>query len=80
MASITFKGIPATLHRALKRRAKQHKRSLTSDVMAILEEKIASEQPVDIEAMLAREDKLRTQIKFIATPEEIDRFKREGRE
>jgi plasmid stability protein len=79
MASITFKGFPDSLHRALKRRAKLHKRSLTSDVRSILEERIAAERPIDVEAMLADARKLRAQMDFVATPEEIDQFKREGR-
>ncbi len=46
----------------------------------MLEEKLASERPVDVEAMLARARELRSKMNFTATPEEIDRFKREGRE
>jgi plasmid stability protein len=83
MASITLKSLPASLHRALKSRAAQHKRSLNKEVIAVLEQSVAISRPIDIEAMLAKERKLLDQMKKMnvwATPEEIDRFKREGRE
>jgi hypothetical protein len=46
----------------------------------MLEEKLASERPIDVDAMLKRERHLHAKMKIWATPEEIDRFKREGRE
>jgi plasmid stability protein len=80
MASITLKSLPASLHRALKTRAARHKRSLSSEVVATLEASVAKSQPVDVDALLERARELRSKLKLIATPEEIDRFKREGRE
>jgi len=80
MASITLKALPASLHRALKTRAAQHKRSLNLEVIATLEQSVARSQPVDVDALLKRARELRSKLNLIATPEEIDRFKREGRE
>jgi plasmid stability protein len=71
MASITLKALPSSLHRALKSRAARHKRSLNSEVIALLETGVAAGRPVNVEAMLERARKLRAQ---------IDKFKREGRE
>ena len=41
MATLTMKGIPATLHEGLKRRALRNRRSLNGEVIACLEEIIA---------------------------------------
>jgi plasmid stability protein len=83
MASITVKALPVLLHRELKSRAARHKRSLNSEIIARLEESVATDRPIDLKAMLAREAALRARLSKLgvwATPEEIDRFKREGRE
>jgi plasmid stability protein len=79
MASITLKSLPPALHRALKSRAKLHKRSLTKEVIAVLEETVAPSRKIDVEAMIAREKQFMDSLKFSTTPEEIDAFKREGR-
>jgi len=80
MASITLKKIPAPLHRALKSRARLHKRSLTQEAIAVLEQVVTPTRKIDVEKMLAEEEKFRSKIKFIAYPKDIDRFKRAGRE
>lgn len=79
MASITLKALPASLHRALKSQAARHKRSLNREVIALLEASVAPPRKVDVEAMIAKARKFRASLKFTTTPEEIDRFKREGR-
>lgn len=79
MASITLKSLPPALHRALKNRAKLHKRSMTQEVISVLEETIAPSRKIDIDAMLAREKRFRDSLNFTTTPEEIDAAKREGR-
>lgn len=79
MASITLKQIPASLHRALKSRAKLHKRSLTQEMIAALEDSVVSKKEPDVEQLIARADRFRKSLHFVATPEEIDRFKRMGR-
>jgi hypothetical protein len=40
MATLTLKGIPATLHEGLKRRAQRNRRSLNGEVIACLEQVI----------------------------------------
>jgi plasmid stability protein len=79
MAAITLKSLPPSLHRALKHRASRHKRSLNQEVIAVLEEAVAPARRVDVAAMIARTRALRDSLKFTATLDEIDRFKREGR-
>jgi len=79
MASITLKSLPPSLHRALKSRAKLHNRSLTKEVISLLEETVAPSRKVDIEAMIAREKRFGDSLGFQTTPEEIDAAKREGR-
>lgn len=53
MATITLKDIPQPVHRALKRRAKQHGRSLNKEALACLE-CVVTPNTVDVE-MLIRE-------------------------
>lgn len=79
MAAITLKSLPPSLHRALRSRAARHKRSLNQEVIAVLEEAVAPSRRVDVDAMIARTRAVRDSLKFAATREEIDRFKREGR-
>ncbi len=79
MASITLKAIPPRLHRALKSRAARHKRSLNQEVIAVLEEGIAPSRRVDVEAMIAEAKRFRNSLRMTARPEDIDKFKRQGR-
>ena len=79
MPAITLKSLPAALHRSLKSRAARHKRSLNQEVIAVLEEAVAPSKRVDVEAMIAETRRFRESLNFKTTPEEIDRFKREGR-
>jgi plasmid stability protein len=79
MPSITFKRLPAPLHRALKARAARHGRSLNQEVLSILNQAILPARKIDVEAMLAEERRFRDSLTFATTPEEIDAFKREGR-
>lgn len=80
MPAITLKSLPASLHRSLKSRAARHKRSLNQEVIAVLEDAVAPSRRVDVEAMIERTRRLRESIKLQLTPEQIDAFKREGRE
>ena len=79
MAAITIKSLPASLHRALKTRAAQHKRSMTQEVIEILEKSVSESRNIDIETILARQDRFRASLKFVATDKEINEFKRAGR-
>jgi plasmid stability protein len=75
---MTLKGIPRETHRELKKRAAEHRRSLNSEAIAVLESSVRS-VPVDTQALLARARAARATMKFMATDAEISRFKREGR-
>ncbi len=79
MPSVTFKGMPASLHRALKERAARHKRSLNQEVLAILEQAVRPARKIDVERIIAEDRRFRESFGFTTTTEEIDRFKRQGR-
>lgn len=79
MATITLKGVPSSLHRALKRRAAKNRRSLNSEILIIFEEAYGAEAKTP-EAIRLRAKRLRDSQKFTTTPEEIDAAKRAGRE
>jgi plasmid stability protein len=79
MASITLKSVPSSVHRALKSRAKLHKRSLTQEMIAVLEESVSSPKNIDVDAMIEEARKFRGSLKFTALPKDISRFKRQGR-
>jgi antitoxin FitA len=79
VASITLKSLPPSLHRALKLRAARHKRSLNKEVIAVLEETIAPERKIDVEAMIEKARKFRASLKFEVNPAEINKLKRQGR-
>jgi plasmid stability protein len=53
MSTLTIKNVPPELHRRLKQRAAQHRRSLNSEVIASLERELASTRG-DPEEFLAR--------------------------
>lgn len=80
MPAITLKALSVPLHRQLKARAARNKRSLNQEVIAVLEEAVAPSKSMDVEAMIAETRQFRDSLKFRITPEEIDLFKREGRE
>jgi plasmid stability protein len=78
MSSITIKDIPPRLHKALKARATEKRRSLQSEIVATLEEAIWP-KPVAVDEVLDRASRFRAAVKIKTTDEEIRRFKREGR-
>lgn len=53
MASLTIKGVPDSLLDVLRRRAEQHRRSLNSEVLQLLENAAAAKR-VDPAAVLTR--------------------------
>ena len=79
MATITLKGIPPSVHRALKQRAERNHRSLNQDVLFALKDLVAA--PAENAAQLReRARRFRDSLGFTAIPGEIDAAKREGRE
>jgi plasmid stability protein len=61
MPVLTIKGMPESLHRRLKERAAEHRRSLNNEILVCLEGAVAVE-PADPRAVLARADAIRTRL------------------
>lgn len=80
--SITIKGLPPELHRALKARATRHGRSLNKEIIQCLQMVVCPSRRADVEAELAevREMHRRQRAEGIwVTPEEIERGIQAGR-
>lgn len=79
MASITLKNIPDELHRRLRESAQNHRRSVTAEILSLLEAQLMPDRR-NPQALLAGIRRLQERHPVQSlTPEEIDRFKREGR-
>jgi plasmid stability protein len=65
-------------HRALKKRALTHGRSLNTEAIAVLESSVRS-QPVEAEGVIQRARQFRNSLKFKVTAADVRRFKEEGR-
>ena len=79
MASITIKNVPTSFRRALKRRAKKNGRSLSSELLALLENEVLA-NAIRAEALTSEARRFRDSLNFTTTPAEIDAAKRAGRE
>ena len=77
MPSLTLKDIPKRLHQQLKERAARHRRSLSQEALACLEQMVAA-QPVDAAAVLRKARAERAQVKPIRQ-RDLDAWLREGR-
>lgn len=78
MPTLTLKNIPTPLHRRLVKRAKSHRRSLNSEVLACLEEATGS-SPIDTQSLIESARKLRQNFKAPLTPETLIQYKNLGR-
>jgi plasmid stability protein len=79
MATLTIKNIPDVLHQRLKERAKQHRRSINSEVIVCLEQVLGS-APIDRTALLASIRAHRKSIpEAFVTDEYLRAAKNEGR-
>ncbi len=79
MPTITLKALPVSVHRALKVRAAQHKRSLNQEVLQLLEAAVAPSRKVDLASMLEETRAFRASLSLTAGTDEIVVFKRGGR-
>ena len=79
MAVLTIKSLPEPLHRSLKDRAAQHKRSLTQEVLFLLEAAVAAPPPFDAEEELKKIRAFRDRFSFSVTPGEITAARHLGR-
>ena len=79
MATLTIKNIPDALHQRLKERAKQHRRSINSEVIVCLEQ-VLGRAPIDPTAFLERVRAHRKSIPGVfLTDEYLRAAKNEGR-
>ena len=77
MASLTLKDIPKGLHEQLRERAARHRRSLSQEALACLEQAVAGER-IDPDALLAAARRLRTRVKTV-TRRELEGWVQQGR-
>ncbi len=79
MKTITLKGIPEALYRALKRRAEANRRSLNAEVLVALEH-VVGRRALSPAERLARLDAVREKVRGpYLTDEAINAAKRQGR-
>jgi plasmid stability protein len=78
MITITIKGLSKEAHRALKKRALTHGRSLNTEAIAVLESSVRS-VPVEAEGIIQRARQFRNSLKFKVTASDLRRFKEAGR-
>jgi len=78
MLTITVKNISRRLHETLKRRAVMAHRSLNNEIIASLEV-AAGLAPLDVNQMAFDATLMHKAFRGEANPDEIDRFKKEGR-
>lgn len=77
MASLTLKDIPKKLHEQLRDRAVRHRRSLSQEALACLEQAVTVEQ-VDPDALLAKARRLRARVKRVSQAD-LDQWRSQGR-
>jgi len=79
MATITLKNIPADLHRALKKRAEEHHRSLNKEIIATLKNATSGTIRLDPAKLEESVRRVRSLFRRPITAREIDQWKRQGR-
>lgn len=79
MPNLTLKNVPASLHRALKKQAKAHHRSLNKEVIATLQATTEKPPRPDVARQLAEAREMRKKFKRVVTLKEIQAWKVEGR-
>ena len=77
MPSLTLKDIPKRLHQQLKERAARHRRSLSQEALACLEQVVAT-TPADAAAVLRQARAARAHVKPVRQ-RDLDAWLREGR-
>lgn len=77
MPSLTLKDIPKRLHQQLKERAARHRRSLSQEALACLEQMVAAE-PVEAALVLRKARAERAKVKPVRQ-RDLDAWLREGR-
>jgi plasmid stability protein len=78
MATVTVKDLPETLHHQLKARALRNRRSLNSEIIAVLEAATAP-QKVDPDTLLGRAAALRSRVTGRLTNSDLAALRQAGR-
>jgi len=81
MVTITIKNIPEEIYEKIKLQAKTNRRSVNSEIISIFEHAVQKRTPMNVQEILERARRVRElTAHYPATNEEIDRWKKEGRE
>jgi plasmid stability protein len=81
MITITVKNIPEDIYEKIKLQAKANRRSVNGEIISIFEHAVQKRTPRDVQEILERARKIRElTAHYTITNEEIDRWKKEGRE
>jgi plasmid stability protein len=81
MVTVTIKNIPEEIYEKIKLQAKANHRSVNSEIISIFEHAIQKRTPIDVEEILERARKVRElTAHYTVSEEELNRWKREGRE
>lgn len=81
MTTITIKNLPPTIYERIKQKAKINRRSINNEIITILEQGLGIRSQAEVSELLEDARKIRDlTAHYIATEDEINRWKREGRE
>lgn len=81
MVTITVKNLPEAVYEKIKLQAKANHRSINSEIISIFEHAIQKRTPTDVKEILERARKVRElTAHYTVTEEELNRWKKEGRE
>jgi hypothetical protein len=81
MTNLTVKNIPPLVYARLKQQAENNRRSINSEIITILEQALQMRNPSDMAQTLEGVRKVRElTAHYVATEEEITRWKNAGRE
>ncbi len=79
MVAVTLKNIPPEVYERLKQSARINRRSINSELLAIIEQALLP-RPLDVTETLERTRRVRElTAPYVVTDEEITRLKNEGR-
>lgn len=79
--TITVKNVPQEVYEKIEMQAKANRRSVNSEIISIFEHAVQKRTPIDVQEILERARKVRELTShYTITNEEIDRWKKEGRE
>lgn len=73
--TLTLRNVPDAIHEQLKAQARQNRRSLNQEALAVFERALAPEKPsraTEIARILAETDEARAQMRRFMTDKEID--------